>query len=65
MDDWGRLVPHVHKFPSAFGGKGFKPLSDYVHALGLKFGIHVMRGIPRQAVWLKTPCWAPTGLLRI
>ncbi|MBD0367584.1 MAG: glycoside hydrolase family 27 protein [Flavisolibacter sp.] len=62
MDDWGRLVPHEHKFPSAFGGKGFKSLSDYVHSLGLKFGIHVMRGIPRQAVWLKTPVKGVSGV---
>lgn len=55
MDKWGRLMPQPNKFPSSFGGKGFKPLSDYVHALGLKFGIHVMRGIPRQAVWSKSP----------
>ncbi len=26
-------------------GAGFKPLADYVHSLGLKFGIHIMRGI--------------------
>lgn len=62
MDEWGRLVPHNHKFPSAFGGKGFKPLSDYVHALGLKFGIHVMRGIPRQAVWSKSPVMGTGGI---
>lgn len=55
MDEYGRLMPQPTKFPSAFGGKGFKPLSDYVHSLGLKFGIHVMRGIPRQAVWAKSP----------
>jgi hypothetical protein len=55
MDAWGRLTPHVNKFPSAFRTNGFKALSDYVHAEGLKFGIHVMRGIPRQAVWAKTP----------
>ncbi len=55
MDEYGRLMPNANKFPSAFDGKGFKPLSDYVHSLGLKFGIHVMRGIPRQAVWAKSP----------
>jgi len=49
-DRWGRLVPAVARFPSAAGGAGFKPLADYVHRLGLKFGIHVMRGIPRQVV---------------
>ena len=62
MDEWGRLMPHANKFPSAFGRKGFKPLSDYVHALGLKFGIHVMRGIPRQAVWSKSPVRGTNGI---
>ena len=62
MDEWGRLTPHEHKFPSAFGGRGFKPLCDYVHALGLKFGIHVMRGIPRQAVWAKSPVLGTQGV---
>lgn len=50
MDDYGRLWPALDRFPSAADGKGFKPLADYVHSKGLKFGIHVMRGIPRQAV---------------
>lgn len=50
MDQYGRLLPAIDKFPSAAGGEGFKPLADYVHSKGLKFGIHVMRGIPRQAV---------------
>lgn len=62
MDKWGRLMPQPNKFPSAFGGKGFKPLADYVHSLGLKFGIHVMRGIPRQAVWAKTPVMGAPGV---
>jgi len=51
MDEYGRLLPDEKKFPSARDGKGFKPLADYVHSLGLKFGIHIMRGIPRQAIW--------------
>jgi hypothetical protein len=50
MDEWSRLLPAPKKFPSATNGAGFKPLADYVHAKGLKFGIHIMRGIPRQAV---------------
>ena len=62
MDKWGRLFPQPTKFPSAFGGKGFKPLGDYIHAKGLKFGIHVMRGIPRQAVWAKTPVMGTNGI---
>jgi hypothetical protein len=62
MDQWGRLLPQPTKFPSAFGGKGFKPLGDYIHTLGLKFGIHVMRGIPRQAVWARTPVMGTSGI---
>jgi|SRR5450432_1022711 alpha-galactosidase len=62
MDNWGRLLPQPNKFPSAFGGKGFKPLADYIHSLGLKFGIHLMRGIPRQAVWAKTPVMGAPGI---
>ncbi len=54
MDEYGRLLPAVNRFPCAEGGKGFLPLSDYVHSLGLKFGIHIMRGIPRQAVYQNT-----------
>ncbi len=49
MDEYGRLLPCPEKFPSSAGGKGFKPLADKIHALGLKFGIHIMRGIPRWA----------------
>jgi alpha-galactosidase len=50
MDEYGRLMPAVNRFPSAANGAGFKPLADYVHSKGLRFGIHIMRGIPRQAV---------------
>ena len=60
MDAYGRLVPAVKKFPSAADGAGFKPLADYVHAKGLKFGIHLMRGIPRQAVRDNTPVLGTT-----
>ena len=38
------------------------PLAAYVHTLGLKFGIHVMRGIPRQAVWAKSPVKGANGI---
>jgi alpha-galactosidase len=55
MDEWGRLTPATNRFPSAMGGAGFKPLADYLHAKGLKFGIHMMRGIPRQAYAQNTP----------
>ncbi|WP_100407990.1 glycoside hydrolase family 27 protein [Bacillus solitudinis] len=50
MDEYSRLRPAINRFPSASNGRGFKPLGDYIHSLGLKFGIHIMRGIPRQAV---------------
>lgn len=55
MDEYSRLIPAVNRFPSAAGGKGFAPLAEYVHGLGLKFGIHIMRGIPRQAVHAASP----------
>jgi hypothetical protein len=55
MDEFSRLMPAPEKFPSATSGQGFKPLADYVHAKGLKFGIHMMRGISRQAVYQNTP----------
>ena len=55
MDEWGRLLPAPNRFPSATDGAGFKPLADYLHAKGLKLGIHLLRGIPRQAVAQNTP----------
>lgn len=50
MDEYGRYLPALNRFPSAKDGKGFKALGDYIHSKGLKFGIHIMRGIPKQAV---------------
>ncbi|MDE7195257.1 MAG: glycoside hydrolase family 27 protein [Oscillospiraceae bacterium] len=50
IDEYSRVIPAENRFPSSAGGKGFAPLAEYVHSLGLKFGIHIMRGIPRQAV---------------
>ena len=55
MDGYGRLLPDVERFPSSAGGKGFGPLAAYVHSLGLKFGIHIMRGIPRIAAHRHLP----------
>ena len=49
MDEFGRLLPCFDKFPSSVNGAGFKPLADKIHALDLKFGIHIMRGVPRAA----------------
>ncbi|HHV27988.1 MAG TPA: glycoside hydrolase family 27 protein [Tissierellia bacterium] len=64
MDEYSRLIPAVNRFPSAKDGKGFKPLADEVHSLGLKFGIHIMRGIPRQAVHQNTPILGTDGRAR-
>ena len=55
MDEYGRLQPAVNRFPSAENGQGFKPLAEMVHRLGLKFGIHIMRGLPRMAAHLGCP----------
>jgi hypothetical protein len=55
MDEYGRLMPAVNRFPSSANGAGFKSLADYIHSKGLKFGIHIMRGIPRQAVEKNLP----------
>ncbi len=57
IDEYGRLLPDVDRFPSSAGGKGFKVLADYIHGLGLKFGIHIMRGIPRIAAHKHLPIW--------
>jgi hypothetical protein len=55
MDADGRYVVADNRFPSAAGAAGFKPLADWVHARGLKFGLHIVRGIPREAVAKNLP----------
>jgi hypothetical protein len=55
VDGFGRFIPAASRFPSSAGGRGFKPLADYVHRKGLKFGVHIVRGIPRLAVERNTP----------
>lgn len=55
MDEYSRLIPATNRFPSAANGVGFKAIADKIHDMGLKFGIHIMRGIPRQAVHQNTP----------
>lgn len=55
LDSYGHFIPSPERFPSSKGGKGFKPLADYIHSKGLKFGVHVMRGIPKEAVHRNTP----------
>jgi alpha-galactosidase len=55
MDGDGRYLVANNRFPSAASGAGFKPLADWVHSLGLKFGLHIIRGIPREAVEKNLP----------
>lgn len=54
MDEYSRLLPAVNRFPSASCCHGFKEIAEQIHEMGLKFGIHIMRGIPRQAVHQNT-----------
>ena len=62
LDEYGRYQPAVNRFPSAADGKGFKALADYIHSKGLKFGIHIMRGIPKEAVEKKLPVKGAEGV---
>lgn len=57
MDAYGRLQPAPDRFPSSAGQKGFTMLAEYIHSLGLKFGIHIMRGIPRAAAEKHLPIY--------
>jgi len=50
IDPYGRLLPSPNRFPS-----GFAALAAKVHAMGMRFGIHIMRGIPREAVEAHLP----------
>lgn len=54
-DAHGLLMPAPDRFPSTANDAGFKPLADWVHAQGLSFGIHIIRGIPRQVVDANLP----------
>ena len=62
IDQYGRYQPAVNRFPSAANGNGFKALADYVHSKGLKYGIHIMRGIPKKAVDEKMPIKGTNGI---
>ncbi len=55
LDAYGRYTPAVNRFPSSSDGQGFKPLANFIHSLGLKFGIHILRGIPKKAVEANLP----------
>ncbi len=55
LDAYGRYMPAINTIPSAAQDAGFKPLADYIHSLGLKFGLHILRGIPKEAVQKNLP----------
>ncbi len=57
MDAYGRLLPAKERFPS-----GFRAIADEIHSMGLKFGIHIMRGIPRQAAHERLPVYGLKGV---
>ena len=53
LDEYGRYLPSPTRFPSCMvegKNQGFKALADKLHAMGLKFGIHLMRGVPKVVV---------------
>jgi hypothetical protein len=50
VDSFGRWTVDTTKFPT-----GMKALGDYIHSLGLKFGVYVTPGIPQNAVTKNTP----------
>ena len=54
MDEYSRFQPSPKRFPSSADGTGFTKLAEYIHSLGLKFGIHIMRGIPRTRSQMQT-----------
>lgn len=55
LDQYGRYIPAENRFPSSANDEGFRPLAAYIHSLGLKFGIHILRGIPKEAVQKNLP----------
>jgi hypothetical protein len=60
MDDYGRFIPCPHRFGSCTGSS-LRPLADWVHAQGLKFGIQIIRGIPRLAVQRRLPIFGASA----
>ena len=64
LDEYGRQLPDPQRFPSSANGRGFGPIAEQVHALGLKLGVHMMRGIPRIAVENNLPVLGTTDTTR-
>jgi alpha-galactosidase len=55
MDAHGRLLPAPNRFPMTASSRSFKPIADLLHGKGLKFGLHLLHGMPRQAVAQNVP----------
>lgn len=58
LDENGRFIPVTGRFPSALQNgrnSGFRELAKSLHAKGLKFGVHIIRGIPRESVVRNLP----------
>jgi alpha-galactosidase len=52
LDEYGRVTWNATKFPN-----GIRPVADYVHSLGLKFGLYLLPGIPKAAVDANLPIY--------
>jgi hypothetical protein len=50
LNEFGHVIPSKAYFPG-----GLKPIIDRCHELGMKFGVHMMRGVPRKAYELNLP----------
>ncbi|MFJ5302326.1 glycoside hydrolase family 27 protein [Streptomyces sp. NPDC088350] len=50
VDQYGRWVTDPVEFPPRGAENGIQVVADYVHSLGLKFGLYVTPGISKQAV---------------
>lgn len=57
IDAYGRPNPDLSRYPSSAGGKGLAPLAAHVKSLGLKLGVWMIRGIPREAVEQNLPIY--------
>jgi hypothetical protein len=55
VDRYGRWVTDSSRFPPQGDTDGIQVVADYIHSLGMKFGIYVTPGISRQAVSKNTP----------
>ena len=55
VDAYGRWITDPSIFPPQGDTDGIKVVADYIHSLGMKFGIYVTPGISKQAVNRNTP----------